>query len=66
MAFLARYLRISSHAACCHCGMVSGHTSQFMIALSVPGHNPKQKASIVPALLSSHPALAARELNAVM
>jgi hypothetical protein len=47
MAFLARYLRILSRAACCHCGMVSGQTSWFMIVLSVPGRNPEQKASIV-------------------
>jgi hypothetical protein len=33
MAFLARYLRNSSHATCCHCGMVLGQTSQFMIVL---------------------------------
>jgi hypothetical protein len=66
MAFLARYLCISSHAACCHCGMVSGHMSRFMIALSIPGCNPEQKASIVLALLNSHPAFAARELNMVM
>jgi hypothetical protein len=50
MAFFARYLRISSRAACCHCGMVSGQTSRFMIALSVPGRNPEWKASIVPAV----------------
>jgi hypothetical protein len=66
MAFLARYLRISSRATCCHCGMVSGQTSQFMIALSVPGHNPEWRASIVPALPNSQPAFAARELNAMM
>jgi hypothetical protein len=66
MAFFARYFHISSRAACCHCDMVSGHTLRFMMALRVPGHSPERKASIVPALLSSHPAFAARELNVVM
>jgi hypothetical protein len=66
MAFLARYLRISSRAACCHCGMVSGQISRFIMAFSVPGHNPERNASMVPALFNSHPAFAARELNAVM
>jgi hypothetical protein len=66
MAFLARYLHILSHAACYHCSIMSGHMSRFMIALSVPGRNPEWKASIVPALLNSQPAFAARELNAVI
>jgi hypothetical protein len=66
MAFLARYLCNSSCAACCHCVMVLGQMSQFMIALSVPRHSPEWKASIVPSLLNSHPAFAAKELNAIM
>jgi hypothetical protein len=66
MAFLARYFHSLSHAAYCHCAMVSGHVSRFMIALSVPGHSPERKASIIPTLFNSHPAFAARELNAVM
>jgi hypothetical protein len=66
MAFLVRYLHTSSWAACCHCGIVSGQTSRFMIMLSVPGRNPERKASIIPVLLNSQPAFEARELNAVM
>jgi hypothetical protein len=66
MAFFVRYLHSSSRAACCHCVMVSGQMSWFIIALSVPGRSPEWKASMVPTLFSSHPAFAARELNAVM
>jgi hypothetical protein len=66
MAFFARYFRSSSCAACCHCGIVLGQTSQFMMALRVPGHNPDRNASIIPSLLNSYPAFVARELNAVM
>jgi hypothetical protein len=66
MAFLVRYLCNSSCATCCHCVIVLGQTSQFMIAFSVPGCSPEWKALIVPLLLNSHPAFMARELNAVM
>jgi hypothetical protein len=66
MAFFVRYLRSSSHATCCHCAMVSGQTSWFIITLSVPSRSPEWKASMVPTLFSSHPAFMARELNAMM
>jgi hypothetical protein len=66
MAFLVRYFCSLSRAACCHCDMVLGQTSLFMIALRVPGHSPDQNASMVPSLSNSHPAFAARELNVVM
>jgi hypothetical protein len=66
IAFLARYFRNSSHAACCHWVMVLGQMSRFMIALRVPSRSPERNASIVPSFVNSHPAFAARELNVVM
>jgi hypothetical protein len=66
MAFLVRYFCSLSCAACCHCVMVLGQTSQFMITLRVPGRSPDRNMSMVPSLFNSHPAFAARELNVVM
>jgi hypothetical protein len=66
IAFLARYFRSLSRTACCHWFMVLGQTSQFMIALRVPGRSPEQNTLIVPSLVNSHPAFVARELNVVM
>jgi hypothetical protein len=66
MAFFARYFCNSSLVACCHCVIVFGQVSLFMMALRVPGRSPEWKVSIVPSLLSSHPAFMARELKAMM